>query len=277
MAIDAIKLDIPGSSFRVGIESQFNDYAVRRHLVTGETTGALAQDALHTELGGSWATHHVIPNLPLQYEDIRKFGLNKWYVTQVFSREKGSPWRGGDGGDGKRQELRFTLHAVPCFIRSDATRTNGLPYVADPDHTDFYLLPRMWLDTSSSSSIMQTPNLPPVSYMMERPALRLTDQRTFDAYPLSAAQVAMLGKVNDASIVLNSVGLTFAAYECRFVGADFVMESDGTDDDGRWAGAYYFDCIKGGHYMQRAYWSDADSEWKVANSLLYESGDMSIF
>lgn len=272
MAIDAIKIDIPGSSMRVGIASQFQDYAIRRHMVTGETTQADAQDALHTLLGVNWAKHHVIDNLPLQSETISKFGANKWIITQTFARDQTSGWR--DESNGRRQELRFTLHAVPVFISAAQSRTNALPYNSDPDPDDFYLLP---LSSTDGVTVSQSPSLPPVAYMYERPALRLADQRTYDEYPLSATQVGLLGKVNNGSITLNSVGLTFSANECRFVGADFIMESTGEDSTGRWAGSYYFDCIKGGHYMQRAWWDDTNDKWKVSNDLMYETGDFTVF
>lgn len=270
MAIDAIRLDIPGSTMRVGIADQFDDYAIRRHLVTGEVDQADAEDALHTLLGGSWNEHHIIPNLPLRHETITKFGLNKWVIVQVFQRDQTSPWYDANG---KRQELRFTLGSTKCFISADASRTNGLPYVADPDPDDFYMLPLLARNDGAGVTVGQSPALSPIAYDYERPAARLRDERTYDVYPVTSSQIALLGKVNNASITLNSVGLSFSANEVRFVGADFVMKSNGSGSGGRWAGAYLFDTIKGGHYMQRAYWDDANSKWKVANVLMHETGN----
>lgn len=268
MPIDDIRLDIPGSTMRVGIADQYQDYAIRRHLVKGETTQALAQDALHTLLGGSWDEHHVIPNLPLQNEEITRFGKDKWFITQVFARRRGSAFRDGDG---KRQSLRFSMHATDVFIASDQSKTNGLPYHADPEWQHWHLLPLT--DLLTTGTVRQSASLPPVSYKYLRPACRLRDERTYATYPLTSGQIALMGKVNNGSITLNSVGLTFSANEVLFVGADFDMVSDGTTSGGRWQGAYYFDCIKGGHYMQQAYWDDTDEKWFVANTLLYDSGD----
>lgn len=263
MSVAEINYDIPGSYMQVGIASQFSDYAIRRHLVKTVQTAADAQDKFHTDYP-TWAVHHVIPNLPCQSERIINFGRDSWIIEQVFGRKRTSPWADSNG---KRQELRLSMDACPVFIKSDATKTNGLPYDAAPTPPDFYLLP---LDSTSNMSA----SLAPVSYQYMRPLMRITDQRTYSSYPLTAGQLGCLGKVNAASVTLNSVGLTFAASEVRFVGADFVMESDGTGTTGRWAGAYYFDAIVGGHYMQRAYWDTGTSAWKVANSLQYETADI---
>jgi len=274
VGISDIQLDIPGSSVRGGIATQYADYAVRRHLVKGETDQTNAQGALHTELGAGWDEHHVIPNLPLQYEDITKFGLDSWLVTQVFQRRKGSKYRDGDGGDGKRQTLRFALQATDVFIASDESKTNGLPYNSDPEPQNWFNLPLTdWLVTGTPR---QSSSLPPESYKYLRPACRLRDERTYSTYPLSATQIGLMGKVNNSSIVLNSVGLTFAANEVLFVGAEFDMVSDGTGSTGRWDGAYFFDCIKGGHYMQRVWFDTAATptpKWKAVNALMYDTGD----
>lgn len=267
MSLSTIELDIPGSSLTYGIASQFNDYAVRVHLVKGQSDQDSALTALHTALGVDWAIHHVIPNLPLQDENCQYAGLDRWMVTQRFYRTR---WNQNRDAGAIRQNFRFELDVVPTFIASSASRTNGLPYVSNPDPTDFYLLP---LDGTYN----QQPYLPPVAYMYERRTLNIVDVRTYDAYPMTSAQAAALGKVNNASLVINTIGLTLAANTCRFVGAEFDMVSDGTGSTGRWSGAFHFKVISGGHYQQRAYWDDAAFKWKVANDLMYESADLSIF
>jgi len=267
MSLATIEKDIPGSSLSVGIASQFNDYAVRVHLVKGQTTQSDALTALHTDLGVNWALHHVIQNLPLQVETCQYAGLNRWMVTQRFYRTR---WNQNRTTSAVRQNFRFEVDLTPAFIKSSASRTNGLPYSSNPDPTDFFLLP---LD----STYNQQAYLPPVSYPYERRTLNIVDVRTYDSYPITSAQASALGKVNNASLVINTIGLTLAAYECRFVGAEFDMVSDGTGTTGRWSGAFHFKVISGGHYQQRAYWDTAAFKWKVANDLLYEATDLSIF
>lgn len=281
MAINAIEYDIPGSRYSVGITDQFNDYAIRRHLVKGNATGELSRAALHTALGGSWQYHHIITSLPLQRETTQYFGPNMWIIEQVYARSRTSGW--ADANNGKRQELRFSLDYVPVFIRSDRAKRNGLPFVTNPaaNGSDFFCLP---LDVNASGTVIQTPRLRPVSYQYERPILRITDQRTYSTYPLTDAQIAALGMVNVADITINSVGRTIYANEARFVGADFVMTSDGTSSSGRWAGAYYFDVVKGGWYSQVAWFdtsltgtSNPYGKWVVANALQFATADFTIF
>ncbi len=267
MSLSTIELDIPGSSLTYGIASQFNDYAVRVHLVKSQTTQDAALTALHTLQGVDWGIHHVIPNLPLQDETVQYAGIDRWLVTQRYYR---TPWNLNRDAAAVRQNFRLELDLTPVFIKSSATKTNGLPYDADPDPEDFYLLP---LDGSAN----QQAYLPPAAYMYERCTLNILDVRTYDTYPVSSAQLAALGKVNNANLVINSIGLTLGTNTCRFIGAEFDMISDGTGSTGRWSGAYHFKVIAGGHYQQRAYWDSANDKWKVANDLLYDSADLSIF
>lgn len=262
MSVADISYDIPGSSVHVGIASQFHDYAVRRHLVKGHTDQTSAQDALHTAQGASWAKHHIIPNLPLQKEVIARFGRNAWIVEQVYARRKTSGWR--SEANGKRQEIRIGTDPVPVFIRADASRTNGLPFVDPASPVDFYMLQ---LDADG----VESPYLPPAHHMFKRQAMRITDLRTYDSYPMSGGQFAAINKVNSDAITLSSVGLEFQPNAVLFLGGDFVMESDGTGTSGRWSGAYYFDAIPDGHYIQRAYWDTSMEIWRVENDLQYES------
>jgi len=265
MAVATIELDIPGSTLRYGIASQFNDYAIRVSLVKGQTTQDAALTALHTAQGVDWEYHHVIPNLPLQSEQVTYDGISRWLVTQVFYR---SPWNLNRESAAIRQNFRFEVELTNVFIKSSASKTNGLPYSGSPGATDFYLLP---LDASGT----QRAYLPPVAYPYERRTLNIMDVRTYDTYPITSAQLAALGKVNDDTLVINTIGLSLAANTCRFVGAEFDMISDGTGSTGRWTGAFHFKAVSGGFYQQRAYWDT--SSWKVANDLLYESTDLSIF
>lgn len=267
MSLSTIELDIPGSSLTYGIASQFNDYAVRVHLVKSQTTQDAALTALHTLQGVDWDYHHVIPNLPLQSETCQYAGIDRWMVTQRFWR---GHWDLNRESTAIRQNFRFEVDMTPVFIKSSASKTNGLPYSGSPASTDFFLLP---LDGTGT----QQAYLPPAAYMYERRTLNIVDVRTYDAYPMTSAQAAALGKVNDASLVINTIGLTLAANTCRFVGAEFDMISDGTGSTGRWTGGFHFKVISGGHYQQRAYWDTGTSTWKVANDLLYESTDLSIF
>ncbi len=267
MALATIEKDIPGSSVGMGVTDQFNDYAVRRHLVKGVATHAAAQAALQADLGIGWTYHHVIDNLPCQKVETQYAGLNMFTVDQVFYRKR---WNLNRSASAVRQNFRWGLDATPVYIKSSASRTNGLPYDAAPTPPDFYLLP---LDSTDN----QAAYLEPVAYMYERPTFDIVDMRSYDAYPISAAQAAAFGKVNNAALTINTLGLTFAANECRLIGANFDMVSDGTGSTGRWTGAFYFKGISGGWYHQRAYWDPGSSSWKVSNDLLYESANLSIF
>ena len=266
MSIPAIRYDIPGSVVRYGVSSVFEDYAVRRHLVRGVSTQNDAKDELHTaqdaDQPSGWEYHHVITDLPLLHEDVKRFGRNSWVVEQTFARRQSSS--GGWSSGGIRQEIRIGDSPVAAFIRADAPKVNGLPYVDFPENSDWF---QVQLDESGD----QSPTLPPIHHMYPRKSMRIADIRTYDSFPVTGLQFNALNKVNSDAAVLNTIGITYQPGTLLFIGADFEMQLNTQTGVGKWTGAYYFEAISSGHYMQRVYWDDGQAKWNAVNDLQFES------
>jgi hypothetical protein len=271
-----VKLDIPGGSLTYGHSEGRIDRSIRRHYVEGVDEVANPDGrtaAITAALTATGSSHHGLTTMPLQASTATRFGPGKYFVEQLYYR---TGYNFSSTPSAKRHSFRGYLEGVPCVLKRTGTWQNGLPWAAAPTPDQFFNLPLKELGIPPVIVVQQTPELPPETYMLPTPCQRLEVFVKSAVYPVTDAQHALMGKVNNASVVLNGLGRTYAQYEVRFEFADFD-QVDNADGTRTWFGVYVFTIRRGGHYQQTAKWDSASYKWLAVNEVPYDSGDFSIF
>jgi hypothetical protein len=257
----AVKSHIPGTTISVGYESETEDRAAIRCLVTRNSSHTGAIEEAKTAVGDLLFSGTY--NVPLVNATATRFGDEKWVVTLNYARSLKTRRRDQTQ---RRIRIKSVMEYVDAFLIDSAGYVNGFKDSANPDNDDWFSL--QLLPTGKQSA-----ELVPRPYKVQRSMMRITLDYNTAFLTINDAELSKNGKLNSNQFAIAEIGGSFAAGTLKYEGFE-----TGRTDIGQYPWhttiALLYDPF--GHYRQQVLWDQTldsnNGKWKtISNYQVAES------
>lgn len=256
-----VKSHIPGTAISIGYESETSDRATIKCLVNDATTQKDAIDAAVLIVGS--VLYEGTFNIPLVSAESTRFGDKKYMVVLSYGRSA----RGRRRNQVERRiRVRSVSDHVDAFLVSSSSFLNGYRHNDDPSTQD-------WYSVQLRPGNIQTPELYPRPYKMQRPMMRIDLDYTTSFLTINDAELQKVGKVNSNTFTIPEIGGVFDANTLKYESFESVRNDIGQFP---WATSITLIYDPSGHYRQQPVWDQSldsgNGKWKtVSSQTIYES------
>jgi hypothetical protein len=259
--VPTVKSFIPKTSLSVGYESETSDRAVIKCMVTDTFTQTDAIDAAVASVGSTIYSGTL--NIPLLSGDATRFGNGKYIVTLQYGRTARTRRRNQIE---RRIRVRSVIDHVDGFLVNSSSFQNGYRHSSDPSVQDWYSL-------QLRPGNLQTPEMFPRPYKMQRPMMRIDIDYTTSFLTVSDAELLKVGKVNSNTFSIPEISGVFADYTLKYESFESVKNDIGSFP---WATSLTLIYDPSGHYRQQPQWDQSldsgNGKWKTqSDQIIYES------